>query len=225
MKPMYKIRLLPVLVLTAVLTLGTKVETIVTGAGKIDISPALAEPKTDKVNSDRAADEGKATADQATNAQNESSESPSVKTAGPKYTGFTRAEVEVLQSLAQRRQALERQASEIAMRDGILKATERRIDEKIAQLKVLESRIEGMLSQHDAEEEAQLKSLVKVYEAMKPKEAARIFQELDLPILIAVAERMREVKMAPILARMDPSLAKDLTVELATKRRLPKIGG
>ena len=85
MKPMYKIRLLPVLVLTAVLTLGTKVETIVTGAGKIDISPALAEPKTDKVNSDRAADEGKATADQATNAQNESSEAPSVKTAGPKY--------------------------------------------------------------------------------------------------------------------------------------------
>ena len=225
MKPMYKIRLLPVLVLTAVLTLGTKVETIVTGAGKIDISPALAEPKTDKVYSDRAADENKPTADQATNAINESSEAPSVKSAGPKYTGFTRAEIEVLQSLAQRRQALERQASEIAMRDGILKATERRIDEKIAQLKVLESRIEGMLSQHDAEEEAQLKSLVKVYEAMKPKEAARIFQELDLPILIAVAERMREVKMAPILARMDPVLAKDLTVELATKRQLPKIGG
>ena len=121
MKPMYKIRLLPVLVLTAVLTLGTKVETIVTGAGKIDISPALAEPKTDKVNSDRAAVENKATADQATNAQNKSSEAPSVKTAGPKYTGFTRAEVEVLQSLAQRRQALERQASEIAMRDGMLR--------------------------------------------------------------------------------------------------------
>ena len=92
-------------------------------------------------------------------------------------------------------------------------------------MKALEEKIQQYLQQHDEQGEQQLKSLVKVYENMKPKDAARIFEQLDLDILLDVAERMREAKMAPILANMDPGKAKQITVELATRRDLPKTGG
>ena len=74
---------------------------------------------------------------------------------------------------------------------------------------------------HDEETEAQMKSLVKIYEAMKPKDAARIFEQLDLVVLLDVIERMKERKTAPILANMDPERAKTITLELAQRRTLP----
>jgi flagellar motility protein MotE (MotC chaperone) len=92
-------------------------------------------------------------------------------------------------------------------------------------LKKLETTIGGLIRQHDEQSEAQLKSLVKVYENMKPKDAARIFEELEMTVLLDVVERMKESKIAPILASMDPAKAKAVTVELATRRKLPESGG
>ena len=78
-----------------------------------------------------------------------------------------------------------------------------------------------MIEQRDEKQEAQLRSLVKIYENMKPKEAARIFEGLDMTILLEVIDRMKERKSAPILARMDPDKAKEVTVELADRHKLP----
>ncbi len=138
---------------------------------------------------------------------------------------FTQAELEVLQSLVKRREELEARQGEIEMQANLLDAAEKRIDDKIAELERLEATMQGLLERYDEEEEAKMKSLVKIYENMKPKDAARIFQELDMEVLLGVAERMREAKMAPILAQMDPSKAKAITVELVTRRPLPEGGG
>src|SRR3546814_4430099 len=59
--------------------------------------------------------------------------------------------------------------------------------------------------------EGQMQSLVKIYESMKPKDAARIFEELDMEVLLEVVERMKERKTAPILAEMNPERAKTVT--------------
>jgi len=56
---------------------------------------------------------------------------------------------------------------------------------------------------------------------MKPKDAARIFEELDMEVLLEVVERMKERKTAPILAQMNPQRAKTVTLELAQRRELP----
>jgi len=66
-----------------------------------------------------------------------------------------------------------------------------------------------------------MESLVKIYEKMKPKDAARIFNNLEMDILIDVASNIKESKMAPILASMSSDRANKLTVELATRRQLP----
>jgi flagellar motility protein MotE (MotC chaperone) len=137
---------------------------------------------------------------------------------------FSDAEIAVLQQLGERRDALAARESELDRDAALLRATEVRIDEKVASLKVLQATLEGLIRQHDAEQEAKLTSLVKIYESMKPKDAARIFEELDLETLLPVAERMNERRLAPVMAVMNPAKAKDITVELKRLRQLNEDG-
>jgi flagellar motility protein MotE (MotC chaperone) len=62
---------------------------------------------------------------------------------------------------------------------------------------------------------------VKIYETMKPKDAARIFEQLDMPVLLGVLERMKEMKSSAILAAMDASKAKAATMALAERHAPP----
>jgi flagellar motility protein MotE (MotC chaperone) len=73
-----------------------------------------------------------------------------------------------------------------------------------------------------------------MYETMKPKDAAKIFDRLDLKVLIEVASQIKPQQMAAILAQMSPETAERLTVELASRSgaersnnpaNLPKIEG
>ncbi len=146
--------------------------------------------------------------------------------------GKTESELAVLQSLSKRRIELERRQRELELRENLLKAAEKRVGARIAELKSIEKRIEKELSKQDDERMAQYMRLVKMYAAMKPKQAAQIFNRLDLDILTAMVQRMRPQAMGKILAAMDPSAARRLTMELARSsdvqsggtNKLPKIG-
>ena len=67
----------------------------------------------------------------------------------------------------------------------------------------------------------QLDGLVKIYTAMKPKDAARIFAALDDTVRIGVAGRMKADIMAGILAALPSDVAQKLTVELASRYKAP----
>ena len=133
---------------------------------------------------------------------------------------MTDEEVTLLQALAKRRDEIERRTRRVEEREALLQAAERRIEEKVDTLKQLQQRIEDLLNQHETQTEAQYRSLVKIYENMKPKDAARIFEELEMDILLPVVERMKERKTAPILAKMNADRAKEITTELAQRRLL-----
>lgn len=133
---------------------------------------------------------------------------------------FTQAEIELLQKLSDRRQELERWASDIRMRERLLKATEQRLEKKVKELKRIQGTLKGLLRQYDKEQLAKLKRLVKIYSAMKPKNAARVFEKLELNILMDVVELMREAKAAKIMALMDVKVARRITMELARRRKL-----
>ena len=134
----------------------------------------------------------------------------------------TDSELEVLQKLSDRRTELDKRQHEVETRERLLQATEKRIDAKIAELKGIQQTVDGLLKKHDKQKEDQLRSVVKIYENMKPKDAARIFEQLDMAILLDVVERMREAKTALVLANMTPAKAKAVTAALAQRRALPK---
>jgi len=136
-------------------------------------------------------------------------------------SGVSQAEMDVLTSLAGRRGALEDRQRELDLKASVIAAAEKRVDEKIAQLKALQTQIEALMGQREQREAQQLDGLVRVYSAMKPKDAARIFASLDDDVRINVAGRMKADAMAGILAALPSEVAQKLTVELAKRYRSP----
>ncbi|HVJ41280.1 MAG TPA: hypothetical protein VM639_07280 [Dongiaceae bacterium] len=134
---------------------------------------------------------------------------------------YTDEEVDVLQQLAKRRAELDQRARQLDEREALVKAAEQRMEQKMAELKALQATVQDLLKQRNAADEQQLQSLVKIYENMKPKAAAQIFEEMDMDVLLDVVARMNERKVAPILALVSPTRAKELTYELAQRRQMP----
>jgi flagellar motility protein MotE (MotC chaperone) len=141
----------------------------------------------------------------------------------PQKHEFSQVEVDLLQSLAKRRQDLDDWAKQIQLKENMLTATEQRINSKIDSLEKVKKQVEDLLAQYNEQEDTKIRSLVKIYENMKPKDAARIFEELDMPVLLMVVDRMSERKVSPVLAAMSPTKAKDLTIQLAEQRKLQKM--
>lgn len=133
------------------------------------------------------------------------------------------SEIQVLQSLARRRAELDARERALDMQAKLIEAAEQRVDARVTELKTIEARITEMLGSRDEEAEKQIVALVKVYETMKPKDAARIFEELEERVLLDVATRMKPAKLAPILAAMKPELAEALTVKLVRRLDMPEM--
>lgn len=135
--------------------------------------------------------------------------------AGGPEAALSPSERAVLESLRQRREDLEEQERALMMRENLLRAAEQRIDDKLADLKAIEKRIQASISEKEDADDARFADLVSMYESMKAKAAAEIFNRLDVNVAVGVARRMNPEALADILARMDPAVAERVTVELA----------
>ena len=124
----------------------------------------------------------------------------------------------LLQDLRQRRQELDAVAASMATRESVMTAAEQKLaarDGRIADV-AKEARKSGCGT--ETESGSGWQGLVKVYEAMKPKDAATIFNDLQMPVLLQVLDRMKDAKAAAVMAAMSPDKARDVTAELAQMR-------
>jgi flagellar motility protein MotE (MotC chaperone) len=140
----------------------------------------------------------------------------------------------ILERLQSRRQELEARAREIDIRESLLKAAEKRIESRVEELKALESRVSTATEQKSEADTARFKGIITMYEGMKPKDAAKVFDRLEMPVLIEIASQIAPRKMSDILGLMSAEAAERLTVELARRAGsdksasvadLPKIEG
>ena len=125
------------------------------------------------------------------------------------------AERAILERLQERRKEIEARAREMEIRDGLLKAAEMRLEARLAELKAMEARVTAAAEAKDNADTSRFKGLVSMYENMKPKDAAKIFDRLELPILMQITTLINPRKMSDILGLMSPEAAERLTVELA----------
>jgi len=153
--------------------------------------------------------------------------------AQPQVSASERAILERLQS---RRQEIEARQREIDIRESLLKSAEKRIENKVEEMKAVESRISATQAEQKAAEAQRMKGLVTMYEGMKPKDAARVFDRLEMGVLIEIASQIAPRKMSDIMGVMSPEAAERLTVEMARRANgggdqsaaagdLPKIDG
>lgn len=137
---------------------------------------------------------------------------------GGLINNLTRSEIELLKELSKRRETLDKEKADLNVREQVLKATENKIDKKVSELKTLQTQLEELMKQYKQKENSKILSLVKIYEAMKPKDAAKIFNELEMPVLLKVVSNMKEIKVAPVIASMDPVKARELSIELSKQK-------
>ena len=135
----------------------------------------------------------------------------------------TEGELSVLQDLSERREELGARERALTEQEALLAVAERRIDQKIEELNQLRGELEGLLSTLRTEQDEQMVSLVRIYETMRPGDAAAIFNGLDMPVLLDVLQMMSERRSAPILAAMEPERARQVTAQLALRRELPTL--
>jgi flagellar motility protein MotE (MotC chaperone) len=140
----------------------------------------------------------------------------------------------ILERLQSRRQELEARAREIDIRENLLKSAEKRIESKVQEMKAVESRIAAVSEQKTEADAAHFKGIITMYENMKPKDAAKVFDRLEMPVLFEIASQIAPRKMSDILGLMSTDAAERLTTEMARRAGpeksasaadLPKIEG
>jgi flagellar motility protein MotE (MotC chaperone) len=140
----------------------------------------------------------------------------------------------ILERLQSRRQEIEARAREIDIRESLLKAAEKRIESRVEELKAVEARISSATTQKTEADTARFKGIITMYEGMKPKDAAKVFDRLEMSVLFEIASQIAPRKMSDILGLMSTEAAERLTVELARRAGsdrsasaadLPKIEG
>lgn len=135
--------------------------------------------------------------------------------------GITSQEVLVLRSLADRRKELDEREAGVETREQAAAAAEVRLQEQIGELKKVEADVQKLLAAMDSKRDERMTALVKTYEAMKPKDAAEIFDDMDDKILIDLAKGMKPANLAPIMQLMQPKRAETLTRMLSDLAKPP----
>ncbi|MDH3701212.1 MAG: hypothetical protein OEU46_07850 [Alphaproteobacteria bacterium] len=229
----FPFRLLPALIFVGTMMLSVKIGDIWQGIaaldGSVEVRPAQSAEKTP---APAPAADGKAVADRGGNAAKQpggARPSPAVQ---PQQTAssspededlmdpdqLSRSEIQLLQQLSKRRDLLDRRARQLNQRESLLKAAEQKLMDRQTELASIRTEIKRLLGDLDQKEKQRIANLVKIYETMKPKSAAKIFDELDMTVLLGVIERMKARKVAPVIAAMKPSRAREVTGALSRRK-------
>jgi flagellar motility protein MotE (MotC chaperone) len=231
---MRSIRLLPIVILTSMMLLGMKGFNLVAGPGNsvggVETARAQESDEGDVVVAEDAADDAAmaeteaAMADADINGDADADPAGEAPLMGNGSGTTVQDQIELpvatsrealLERLGERRVLMEEREQDLRVREQLLAAAERRLEERLAELEALEARVTAVADAEEERENEEIARLVQVYSAMRAKDAAAIFDLLDLPILMQVANAMNPRKMADILGEMNTESARRLTIALA----------
>jgi len=127
----------------------------------------------------------------------------------------------LLRAIDERSRQLDAWSSDLAARGRMLEVIEARASEQVQAMRAERSALEATLARVDSEAEAEISRLVKIYETMKPKDAARIFEAMPAEIAAGFVRRMAEQKSALVMGNLEATHAYAITLALASSRVPP----
>ena len=105
-----------------------------------------------------------------------------------------------LKYIIQKKAKFEKEEKRIAEKKSELLAIQDDINKKIVELTKLRDEIKQEKAQKKAAEEQQFKHLIKIYSAMKPRNAADLIDKLDIKLAIELLSRMKGDDVGKILS-------------------------
>ncbi len=231
-------KILPLLIIVAMISFSVRLTEVITGISNLSASAYAKEmesknsgndsAKTAKntktaENADKKKDTESNTNEVVEHVNGAEAKAPKWRDASDSNLDIADIKLEMFKDLSERRARLEKAEKAQQVREALLKAAEKELDRKTEELKKLRKEIKALLEEQSGQEAQRIDSLVKIYEGMKPKDAARIFDTLDLDVLGRVMSKMSERKVAPILAAMNAERARTVTIMLAEEKTLPTL--
>ncbi|MBS0571878.1 MAG: hypothetical protein JSS08_01295 [Proteobacteria bacterium] len=140
-------------------------------------------------------------------------------TAGPACVPDAGA-MAMLESLRERERRIAGQEQKQAVRQQTLDLAQAEVDRKLAELDAAERKLSATIAVADQAADRDVARLVSVYETMKPKDAARLFAEMDGDFAAGFLARMRPDAAAAVLAGLDPAKGYAISVRLAGRNAL-----
>jgi flagellar motility protein MotE (MotC chaperone) len=130
---------------------------------------------------------------------------------------FGPEEVKILTQLDQRRVQLEQRSARLDEREREFAGREQEYQVQLAQIRDLTERLKGERDKTEKKRSNQVDQLANVYSSMQPQEAAKLMEQLDVQIALALMQRMPEKRIGQILALMSPDRALAITRILSGK--------
>lgn len=118
-------------------------------------------------------------------------------------------------AIRERQAALDERAAQLDAKDHELTLAKTALREEIARLETAENALRETLALAESASENDLAQLTKVYEAMKPAEAADLFAEMDPQFAAGFLARMSPQAAAGILAGLSADTAYAMSAHLA----------
>ncbi|PLW78838.1 MotE family protein [Cohaesibacter celericrescens] len=217
---MTSVRLLPVVLIAVIGLFFVKITHLVANSDTFSGSTtqALAQETPGVQQAEPTAEsETSAAVDNADVQQDTSAEEPTGFVDGMKVdpSRSSRSELALLERLALRRDELTEREKSLEMREALLKAAEKRLQQRVDELRSLEDSIKLASNKRNKEQEEDLGKLVSMYQTMKPKQAAKIFEVLEPNVLLEIVKIMNPRKMSAILGQMKASSASALSLAIA----------
>ena len=116
----------------------------------------------------------------------------------------SKAEADLVKDILARQSTIEGEQQQLDQQKHVLNAARAVLDQKMNTLDASMATLEQKQAAHREVMDAETDRLVKIYEDMPPKEAAAVFNIMDIHVLIAVASKMNTRKVSAIMGNMSP---------------------
>ncbi len=145
---------------------------------------------------------------------------PPAALAHPLESGDMAASAALLVQMTQREQALRLRETALAEREQLLEAAAERLDRQISALQLAEQDLSATMALADRAAEEDIARMARVFESMKPDEAARVFTEMDPGFAAGFLGRLNPESAAAIMAGLEPRQAYLLSTIVAGRNAL-----
>lgn len=127
----------------------------------------------------------------------------------------------VLEALNQRERSLGRREATLAAREADLRMLEEQLAARMSELSTIRNEVKSLVERLDTNRDTRIEDMVRMFNAMRPSEAAPILSKTETALAVDVLSRMNKSKAGKILGAMDATVAARLSEAIASS---PKLG-
>jgi flagellar motility protein MotE (MotC chaperone) len=125
------------------------------------------------------------------------------------------ATADAISFLQQKEADIQRREELLKEKEEHLSKVEKEVEQKVKDLLAIQKEIQASRSEKQESQNTKVRSLAKIYGTMKPKEAAKLFENLDDKLVMGIISTMTPDEAAAILALMDVKKAAKISEALS----------